>query len=287
MTDNPLLILAVDQRPWLTKQLFGHTHGVTMAERAITTEAKHMVLEALIAATNQESVPGAGILVDAELGPGVAERARHAGLQLIIPVEKAGLKIYETEFPDLKAHLQHYQPDQVKVLVRYSPEDPEDERAIQRERLAEVSRVSAELGLPFLFELLVNPVSGDPDDEFEARRSELTTAAMAEIGADMNVDIWKIESQGDLAGYQAAQAKAEELGGTCVLLGAGRPLDVVRDWIKLAGQAGFKGFAVGRTLWWDSVNAYQQDPATRASGVAEISRRYLECVSAFRAGQRV
>lgn len=279
---SQLFILAVDQRPWLTNALFGHTHSVSASERALTTEAKHMVFEALLSATTATPSNAAGILVDAELGPGVAERAKHAGLKLIIPVEKAGLRVYETEFPNLDLHLQHYEPDFAKVLVRYNPEDPSAERALQRQRLAEVAAASERAGTKFLFELLVPPAAGkEADAAFEALRPELTRAAMREIATEVDVDVWKLEPQGDAESYREADKIARELGGTCVLLGAGRPLDEVVDWIRTASQAGFEGFAVGRTLWWDSVQMFRRDPSTRSAGVQQIADRYAQCVAAF------
>ncbi|MFV0407160.1 MAG: 2-deoxy-5-keto-D-gluconate 6-phosphate aldolase domain-containing protein [Propioniciclava sp.] len=279
---SQLFILAVDQRPWLTQELYGHSGPATSAQRAFTTEAKHLVFEALAGVRDECPPATTGILVDAELGPGVPERAKQAGITLAMPVEKAGQRLYQTEFTPLNTYIGHYEPDLIKVLVRYNPEDPDPDRTIQRERLALVSEAAQAADRPFLFELLVPPVEGEAADQlFIDSRPALTRQAMREIAADMNVDIWKLEPQGDLAGYQQAEATARDLGGRCVLLGAGRPLDDVLDWIRDAAAAGFMGFAVGRSLWWEAVSAFRDDPGTREAGAAQIGSRYLRCVRTF------
>jgi len=280
MTES-LLILAADQRPWLTRDLFGHTGRVTPRERAFTAEAKHFIYEALATVGR----PDSGMLVDAELGPGVAERVRDAGLTLIIPIEKAGLKIYQTEPDDLAAHLAYVAPDWAKVLVRYNPGDPADERAEQRKRLAEASRVTRDSGARFLFELLVPAVGEDqglaPEEYLREVRPELTRRAMEEIAGDVAVDTWKLEPQGSVEAFRLATETATEHGATCVLLGAGAPLETVTTWIADARQGGFIGFAVGRTIWQDPVRALYADRATRSTGLRTIARRYQACVEAF------
>lgn len=278
---NPLLLLAADQRPWLTKELYGHTGSASADERAFITEAKHMIFEALRQATADGGVDGAGMLVDPILGPGVPERVKQQGLRLAMPLERAGLALYETEPEDLAGYLAHYEPDYAKVLVRYRCDDPSDDRLVQRQRLAEASQACADAGVPFIFELLVGAKGEDPDRFENEIRPGLTVSAMAEIGADVPVDIWKLEPQGPAEGYRDVVALAESMGSTCVLLGAGAPLPTVHEWIATAAREGFVGFAVGRTLWADAVNALRADASTRDHGVTEIGERYLGCAQQF------
>jgi len=170
--DRDLLILAVDQRPWLTGALYGHTGTATPDQRAAVAEGKHMVLDGLLAAMAAEPslAPHAGILVDDTLGPGVAERARAHGVTLSVPLERGGCDVYETEPADLPAFLAHHHPELPKVLVRYNVEGRAEDNRVQRQRLAEVARAVHAAGGRFLFELLVPPtpaqldaVGGDPE----------------------------------------------------------------------------------------------------------------------------
>ncbi|MGO1972791.1 MAG: 2-deoxy-5-keto-D-gluconate 6-phosphate aldolase domain-containing protein [Propionibacteriaceae bacterium] len=288
---DQLFMLAVDQRPWLTKALFGHTGAVTPAERALTTEAKHLVLDGLLAATDQSARGRAALLVDAELGPGVAERARYAGVRLAVPIERAGLDVYATEPDDLAGHLRHLAPEFAKVLVRYNPDGDPDQNLAQRNRLAEASQISRDSGCRFLFELLVPPtpaqlesVAGDQERYANELRPGLTRQAMAELLVDVGVDTWKLEHQGSAADHAATADLARSSGADCIVLGAGAPAEVVDTWLGNARAGGFNGFAIGRSIWWESVQQLADGRAAgsaREKAVAQVADRYRRFVTAF------
>lgn len=288
---NPLFMLAVDQRPWLTNALFGHTGTATPAERAITTEAKHLVLDGLLMATDTTQRDSAALLVDADLGPGVAERARFAGIRLAVPIERAGLEVYQTEPADLANHLQQVGPEFAKVLVRYNPHGNPESNALQRDRLAEASQISRDNGCRFLFELLVPPtpeqlslVGGDVERYAQEVRPDLTRRAMAELGTDVTVDTWKLEHQGSAAEHRATAELARTTGADCIVLGAGAPAEVVDTWLGYARAGGFSGFAIGRSIWWESVQMLvdrQSDRDGRGEAIALICERYRRFVAAF------
>lgn len=299
MTRDNLLILAVDQRPWLTNALFGHTGEATAEQRALTTEAKHAVFEGLVAATantgSGDAATGAAILVDPELGPGVPERALAHSIPLALPIERAGQRVYETEPEDLRAYLTAFAPTYSKVLVRYNPADPADERALQRARLAEAATISREEGCAFLFELLVPPtaeqlaeVDGDAERYAWERRPELTRQAMRELLDEVPVDIWKLEHQGDLDSSRQTVELAREHDGECILLGAGGDTETVNSWLETAARAGFVGFAIGRSIWWEAVKklaAAPTDAGVRSRSIETIASTYSGFVNAFTRAQ--
>lgn len=295
MTHDNLLILAADQRPWLTNALFGHTDAATANQRAVITEAKHLILEGLLKATERDAAAGAAILVDPELGPGVPERSLAHGIPLALPIERAGRRLYETEPENLREYLQAFAPRYSKVLVRYNPADPENERALQRERLAEASAVSRDEGCEFLFELLVPAteeqlaaVDGDAERYAWELRPELTRQAMAEIVDQVGVDIWKLEHQGDVESSRKTVTLARSHGGECILLGAGGDTETVKSWLETAAQAGFVGFAIGRSIWWEAVQklvAAPTDTDVRADSLEKIAATYNGFVTAFTRAQ--
>lgn len=294
MTDHsPLLILAVDQRPWLTKALYGHTGQATPTERAATTRAKHAVLDGLLAAVDQ-GVPreAAGILVDGELGPGVAERARAAGVTVSVPLERAGLDVYEDEPADVAAFLAHQAPDLAKVLVRYNPDGDADANELQLQRLADTGAAVRASGSRFLFELLVPPTeaqlarAGSVDAYAEEVRPGLTLRAMEDIAARVPVDVWKLESLGPETTYVDAVRLAAGHEATCVLLGAGAPTEQVDAWLATAAASGFVGFAVGRSIWWDAVRGLLDGTVDHASAVGTIASRYRHFADTFLAPAR-
>lgn len=285
MSAPHLFVLAVDQRPWLTQALWGHTGTATPDQRAAATRAKHVVLDGLLAAV-EAGVPRetAGLLVDDELGPGVAERARAAGVTVSMPLERAGLDVYEDAPADVAAYLAHHTPDLAKVLVRYNPDGDADANALQRRRLAATASAVHDAGSRFLFELLVPPTpqQRDADGWVEEIRPGLTLRAMEEIVADVPVDVWKLESLGPQETYADAVALAASHDATCLLLGAGAPTARVDDWLTRAARTGFAGFAVGRSIWWDAVRGLLAGELDHAAAVATVAARYRHFVDVFR-----
>lgn len=288
---STLHILAVDQRPWLTNALFGHTSEASPDERGVCAEIKHATLDGLIQAIQSGNVASPAILVDPELGTGVPERAHAHGVPLILPIERAGLQLYETEPENLHKFLDHFKPKYAKVLVRYNPADPETDRAEQRARLAQASKDSRDAGCKFLFELLVPPteeqlksVAGDIQRYEAELRPELTREAMSEIYADVGIDIWKLEHQGTLESSKKTVALANSQSTGCVLLGAGADIETVNSWLRIAAGAGFVGFAIGRSIWWQAAQHLIKDisdPTVMAEARSLIAASYLSFVDTF------
>jgi myo-inositol catabolism protein IolC len=53
-------------------------------------------------------------------------------------------------------------------------------------------------------------------------------------------------------------------------------------WLGIAAsEPGFVSFAIGRTVFWDSLVAWRSKRATRDQTVAEIARRYRQFVDSF------
>lgn len=290
MTDR-LFVLAMDQRPWLTNALYGHTGTPTPEQRAIICDGKHLVLEGLLGAlpaARPEVAAAAAVLVDEQLGAGVAERARAHHVTVSMPVERGGCEVYETEPDDLAAFVCHHAPEYTKVLVRYNPDGDPQANALQRSRLAEVSKVARDAGSRFLFELLVPPtpaqlaeVDGDQDRYAGQARGPLALAAMEEIARDVEVDVWKLEHLGRPEDYVAAAQLAAGHDATCILLGANAPLDTVKGWLRDAATSGFAGFAIGRSIWWDALRGYLDGAVDRAAASAAVGARYVELAETF------
>ena len=79
------------------------------------------------------------MLVDEQFGGDIPEQARAAGLKLAMPVEKSGQNEFDFEYgDDFGAHIEKFNPDFSKVLVRYNPEDPDTD--MNREQLGRLKR---------------------------------------------------------------------------------------------------------------------------------------------------
>ena len=68
-----------------------------------------------------------------------------------------------------------------------------------------------------------------------------------------------------------------------VVLGAGAPEAQVHDWLTMAAtNPRYTGFAVGRTIWWESIAAFRAGKLDRQECVEAIARRYREFVQTWR-----
>ena len=68
----------------------------------------------------------------------------------------------------------------------------------------------------------------------------------------------------------------------CIVIGRGENDEKVREWLATAAAvAGFTGFAVGRTSFWEPLVRLRAKEKTRAAAVTEIARRYTEFVDIF------
>jgi myo-inositol catabolism protein IolC len=68
----------------------------------------------------------------------------------------------------------------------------------------------------------------------------------------------------------------------CVVLGRGADDNAVDNWLKAgAGVPGYVGFAIGRTIWWDSLKAYLDRSLPRADAAARISANYRRFIDVY------
>jgi len=236
------------------------------------------------------------VLVDEQFGSDVPARARDAGLRLAMPVEKSGQNEFDFQYgdDDFPAHIEKYNPDFAKVLVRYNVGDDAEMNARQLERLKRLADWLHEHDRKFLFELLVPAteeqlasVDGSADRYDAELRPELMRESIEAIqNYGIEVDIWKIEgldaqSDADMLARQARSGAGRE-GVTCVLLGRGASTEKVEQWLRAAAPVtGFIGFAIGRSIWWDALRGYLDKTLTREQAVALVSDNYLHFVKVY------
>jgi myo-inositol catabolism protein IolC len=95
--------------------------------------------------------------------------------------------------------------------------------------------------------------------------------------------LWKIEGpeSRDDAARVAKAVHAADPDSSCLVLGRGADFAAVRRWLANAAVTdGFRGFAVGRTIWWDALRAYV-DGGDRDAAVHAITARYLDLVREY------
>jgi 5-dehydro-2-deoxygluconokinase len=292
--DQKLYILAFDHRGSFQKKFFGIEGDPDPEQTAVIADAKHLIFEGLQQAVAAGADASAtGVLVDEQFGSTVPEETRERGLKLAMPVERSGQPMFDFQYEDFGAHIERFDPDFCKVLVRYNPDGSSEENREQLQKLKRLSDWLRSKDRKFLFELLVpaedaqlQAAGGDADRYDSELRPELMRRTIAEIqDAQIEVDIWKIEGVDERADCEmlVAQARAGGRDGVvCVVLGRGADDAKVDHWLTQAAPVdGFVGFAIGRSIWWDPLKAYVDGKIDRAAGARKIAENYLRFVAVY------
>jgi len=294
--DGKLYILAFDHRGSFQKKMFGIEGDPTPEQTETIADAKRLIFEGMEQAVERGVDPSAtGVLVDEQFGSDIPGRARNEGLKLSMPAEKSGVDEYDFEYgEDFGAHIEQYDPDFVKVLVRLNPEGEADMNQRQMSRLKELADWLHEHDRKFLFELLVpaeqaqlDAVGGDSDRYDRELRPELMRRAIEMLqDFGVEVDIWKIEgvderADADRLAEQTRKGEGRE-GVVCVLLGRGASDEKVEHWLRQAAPVeGFVGFAIGRSIWWDALKGYLDGNLERAKAAEQVADKYLHFVQVY------
>src|SRR5258706_6455660 len=155
--DGKLYILAFDHRGSFQKKWFGLGDEITQEDTNRITDAKTLIYEGLELALGSGAKPSiTGALVDEQFGGDVPSRAKEHGIKLAMPVEKSGQNEFDFQYgDDFGAHIEKFDPDFSKVLVRYNSDGDAQMNARQTERLKRLADWLHEHDRKFLFELLV------------------------------------------------------------------------------------------------------------------------------------
>jgi myo-inositol catabolism protein IolC len=297
--DQKLYILAFDHRGSFQKKFFGIQGEPDAEQTAIIADAKHLIFEAMLQAVGAGvDASVAGVLVDEQFGSTVPSEAHEHGLKLAMPAERSGQNMFDFQYGDqFGEHIERFDPDFTKVLVRYNPDGDAEENRVQLGKLKRLSDWLKEHERKFLFELLVpaesaqlESVAGDADRYDAELRPELMRRAIAEIqDSGSEVDIWKIEGVDERSDCEMLVEQARRGGRdgvVCVVLGRGANDDRVDRWLRAAAPVdGFVGFAIGRSIWWDPLKAYVDGKIERSAGAKQIAENYLRFVQVYeRAG---
>jgi myo-inositol catabolism protein IolC len=298
--DHKLFILAFDHRGSFQKKFFGIEGEPDPEQTAIIADAKHLIFEGMLQAVAAGADPSVtGVLVDEQFGSDVPAQARAGGLRLAMPAERSGQDTFDFQYgEEFGAHIERFDPDFTKVLVRYNPDG---DAAANHDQLAKLRTLSDWLkdhDRRFLFELLVPAeqsqllsVGGDAERYDAELRPELMRRAIAEIqDAGIDVDVWKIEGVDARSDCEMLVAQARSGGRdgvVCVVLGRGADDAKVDHWLTQAAPVdGFIGFAIGRSIWWDPLKAYVDGKIERAAGARTIAENYLRFIRVYEHAER-
>jgi 5-dehydro-2-deoxygluconokinase len=296
--DGKLYILAFDHRGSFQKKWFGIEGEPTEEDTQRISDGKHLVYEGLEKALEQGADPSVtGALIDEQFGvpTGIPQAAKDRGLKLAMPVEKSGQNEFDFQYgDDFGAHIEAFDPDFSKVLVRYNPDGDAEMNQRQAERLARLSDWLHENDRKFLFELLVpaepaqlESVGGDTDRYDSELRPELMRRTIAELqDAGVEADIWKIEGVDETEDCrriadQARTGTGRE-GVVCVVLGRGADDDKVDEWLRAGAPVeAYVGFAIGRSIWGQPLRDFLDGKVEREDAASQIADNYMRFVRVY------
>jgi myo-inositol catabolism protein IolC len=286
--EEKLYILAFDHRGSFEKMV---------GDVSRVPGAKTLIWEGFQRAVADGAPKGAaGVLVDGQYGPDVARKAKAGGYKLAMPVEKSGQNEFDFEYGDAFGEkIEEFDPDFSKVLVRYNPEGDRTMNERQAKRLLRLSEWLHEHHRKFLFELLVPAegaqlagVDGDVDRYDAELRPQLMLETLLQLqNAGVEPDIWKIEGIDDREDCKEIAQLARRDGRdrvSCVVLGRGASDEKVDEWLRAgSGVEGYIGFAIGRSIFAESVKAYAADPDgfDRDAAVAKIAANYRRFIDVY------
>jgi len=292
-----LFILAFDHRGSFQKKWFGIEGEPTDEETERIADGKALVFEGLERAVSDGAdTAAAGGLVDEQFGAPkqIPERIRAAGMKLAMPVEKSGQPEFDFEYgAEFGDHIERFDPDFTKVLVRYNPDGDGELNQRQAARLRQLSEWLAERDRKFLFELLVpaedeqlESVDGDQGRYDTELRPELMVGAIAKLQeAGVEPQVWKIEGLDSREDCERVVAQCRAGGRdevTCVVLGRGADQAQVEKWLEAAaGVDGYIGFAIGRSIWGDALSGFLDDELDREKAAQRIADSYLSFLGVY------
>ena len=292
---DELFVLVVDHRRSF-RRLFGVGDDLSAAERERLEDAKHLVWEGFLQAAERTAVPRnrLGVLVDEELGAGVARAAGDAEVQLAMPVERAGRRLLELEHDEEWArHLDAFDPGLGKALVRWNPGDEAETKRAQAQLLSRVGAWLHQTGRRLVVELLVPATDDDlarVDDDHDRydteRRPELTRRAIREIrDLGVEVDIWQVEGVDEPADAEALAAMIHDEGSEgeiALVLGNLEDEQRFEHRLRTTGSLpGIVGLAVGLPAWGQHLAAYRDGEIDRETTAERIGDAFANFIDVY------
>ncbi|ROS77364.1 myo-inositol catabolism protein IolC [Curtobacterium sp. PhB130] len=290
---HPLFLFAMDQRSSLLEHTYDESGGepIDEAEAERVRAGKQLVyrgvLTALAAGAAREHT---GVLVDERYGADVARLAKDAGLQLAMPIERSGREWFELEYrDDWMAHVDAFDPDWVKVLVRDNPSFDADRRAQQASDLAAVASALHDAGRPFLVELLVpgtDEQQASVEDYDRDLRPDLVVQVLEYLqDHGVEADVWKLEGLDARSDAERVVATARRDGRDavqCIVLGRDAPEEQLDHWLRTAAPVdGFVGFAIGRSNWEEPLEDVVREHLDTEAAEGLIAANYRHFVDTW------
>lgn len=282
-----LYILPFDHRGSFVKYLFGKKR-INASERKLAEDYKKIIFEGFLSIWNK--LPKYvreeyGVFLDDEFCNGIIRKARKKGIVFALAVEKSGQKLFNFEHgKNFGEDFEREKPDFIKALVRYNPENDDEDNELQLCRLKQLTDWCRENEYKLIIELLVPPRNGNLRRKFdEEARPGLTVRAIEEFyKKEIIPDIWKIEAMENKDDWKPVIRIIRRGVGRSkigiIMLGRGGSFARVKQWIENCPKDRINGFAIGRTIWLRSLLDLKDKNITRKEATEQIGSNYRELV---------
>ena len=270
--DGKLYILAFDHRGSFQKKLFGIEGDPTpeQTDDDLRRQAPDLRGACRRPSSAASTPPPPACWSTSSSAPTSPSRPRSAASSSRCRSRRAGQNEFDFQYgEDFGDHIEQFDPDFSKVLVRYNPDGDAEMNERQLGGLKRLADWLHEHDRKFLFELLV-PADRRPARAGRRRQRPLRrrAAPRADAARDrglqdfgVEVDIWKIEGVDEQRRRRDARrsrpARRGRDGVVCVLLGRGATTRRSTTGCSQAAPVeGFVGFAIGRSIWWDPLKGF-------------------------------
>jgi 5-dehydro-2-deoxygluconokinase len=266
-----LLALAIDHRMQL--EALADKAG---APRTRLNDFKRLAIAAIGKVSGGK--PGFGTLLDDVYGREAMFDAAKLGLWVGRPLERPGSRPLRFEFSqDVGARLVEWPVTHtIKCLSFYHPDDPQELKAEQAQKLRTLYEAARKVGRELLIEIIAGK-HGQLDDETIARALE------EHYALGIKPDWWKLEPQVSSRAWENISGVIAKHDPWCrgiVLLGLEAPeAELAKAFEATDGHKLVKGFAVGRTIFNHAAGEWLSGKMTDEAATADMAERFGNLVS--------
>ncbi len=287
-----LYVLPFDHRGSFQRMLFPDTPAADLSDEQHQkiTDYKQVCFDAMKSIGEERGFDDLAVLVDEQYGSDIHAEAQEVGVRNMLTMEKSGQEVFDFQEEDWKGTLERIRPAFAKALIRVTMGK---DNTVQNGRLKELNDYCDQQGIKFLIEPLIQPSEGDMDsvdgdkDRFDAEvRPKRFAECVTELHeAGVQPDVWKIEGCDTEEGMKISSDAVENGGKNgveIVILGRGAGMDRVEHWLKIGAQGKHvSGFAVGRTLFAETISQLHAGELDRDAAVKIIADKYKHCIEVF------
>lgn len=272
MMNRSLFILAADHRGGLAK-LMGVSYPFCVNDRARAQMLKGLIWEGFLQAREIYRGEGElGFLIDEETGTAIIKAGHEAGVTMMVSTENSGPAPVKLLYGGATGeHLHQLGVGYAKLLLHFDKE----KRAEQLEAIKTVTESVKKSGL----KLLIEPLHED------ARREQAIIESIDFINsAGFTPDIWKLEGVETTTAWINIAQHAGDV--PMVMLGRGEGAEAVEKLLKVAAKSGaVKGFAIGRTIFWEPLTKLISGSINQMTAVSQIADGYLKFIKLWEDNQ--